>query len=87
MPIPTELGGEGRSKVAYYLLTGHPPFDLRDAMEVMIAHARDPQAVVLTLAADHVILDPDLFHAACLAGRACLPPAPSPQSLVYRAIL
>jgi serine/threonine-protein kinase len=28
--------------VAYYLLTGLPPFDLEDAMEVMFAHARDP---------------------------------------------
>jgi mannose-1-phosphate guanylyltransferase / mannose-6-phosphate isomerase len=34
-----------------------------------LAHARDPQAIVLALAADHVILDVDLFHAACLAGR------------------
>jgi serine/threonine-protein kinase len=28
--------------VAYYLLTGRPPFDGRGAIEVMIAHARDP---------------------------------------------
>jgi serine/threonine-protein kinase len=28
--------------VAYYLLTGRPPFDQKDPMEVMIAHARDP---------------------------------------------
>jgi mannose-1-phosphate guanylyltransferase / mannose-6-phosphate isomerase len=34
-----------------------------------VAAARDPQAVVLALAADHVILDPDLFRAACEAGR------------------
>jgi mannose-1-phosphate guanylyltransferase/mannose-6-phosphate isomerase len=34
-----------------------------------LAHERDPQAIVLALAADHVILDIDLFHAACLAGR------------------
>lgn len=34
-----------------------------------LARARDPQAIVLALAADHVILDIDFFHAACLAGR------------------
>jgi mannose-1-phosphate guanylyltransferase / mannose-6-phosphate isomerase len=34
-----------------------------------IARARDPEAIMLALAADHVILDVDLFHAACLAGR------------------
>jgi mannose-1-phosphate guanylyltransferase/mannose-6-phosphate isomerase len=34
-----------------------------------VVFARDPQAVVLALAADHVILDPDLFRAACEAGR------------------
>ena len=34
-----------------------------------LALARDPEAIVLALAADHVILDIDLFHAACLAGR------------------
>jgi eukaryotic-like serine/threonine-protein kinase len=28
--------------VAYYLLTGRPPFDGQDAIGVMIAHARDP---------------------------------------------
>jgi serine/threonine-protein kinase len=28
--------------VAYYLLTGHPPFTGQTAMEVMIAHTRDP---------------------------------------------
>jgi eukaryotic-like serine/threonine-protein kinase len=28
--------------VAYYLLTGRPPFDEDDGIEVMIAHARDP---------------------------------------------
>jgi mannose-1-phosphate guanylyltransferase/mannose-6-phosphate isomerase len=39
------------------------------AAAAMIARQRDPAAVVLTLAADHVILDPDLFRAACLAGR------------------
>ena len=34
-----------------------------------LARARDPEAIVLALAADHVILDVDLFHEACLAGR------------------
>jgi mannose-1-phosphate guanylyltransferase/mannose-6-phosphate isomerase len=33
-----------------------------------LARQRDPQAIVLALAADHVILDPDEFHAACAAG-------------------
>jgi serine/threonine-protein kinase len=28
--------------VAYYLLTGHPPFDGGEGIGVMIAHARDP---------------------------------------------
>ena len=28
--------------VAYYLLTGRPPFDGEDGIAVMIAHARDP---------------------------------------------
>ena len=28
--------------VAYYLLTGRPPFDGQDGIGVMIAHARDP---------------------------------------------
>lgn len=34
-----------------------------------LARARDPDAIVLVLAADHVILDDDLFHAACRTGR------------------
>jgi mannose-1-phosphate guanylyltransferase/mannose-6-phosphate isomerase len=32
------------------------------------AASRDPQAVVLALAADHIILDPDEFRATCFAG-------------------
>jgi mannose-1-phosphate guanylyltransferase/mannose-6-phosphate isomerase len=39
------------------------------AAAATIARQRDPAAIVLTLAADHVILDPELFRAACLAGR------------------
>jgi mannose-1-phosphate guanylyltransferase/mannose-6-phosphate isomerase len=33
------------------------------------ARSRDPDAIVLAIAADHVILDTDLFHEACVAGR------------------
>ncbi|HVZ53903.1 MAG TPA: mannose-1-phosphate guanylyltransferase/mannose-6-phosphate isomerase [Pseudolabrys sp.] len=40
------------------------------AAATAIARARDPQAVVLALAADHIILDPDAFRATCRAGRA-----------------
>jgi mannose-1-phosphate guanylyltransferase/mannose-6-phosphate isomerase len=39
------------------------------AAAATIARARDPNAIVLTLAADHVILDLELFRTACLAGR------------------
>lgn len=39
------------------------------AAGAVLARERDPEAIVLALAADHVILDVDLFHAACLAGR------------------
>ena len=35
-----------------------------------VARARDPEAVVLALAADHIILDVPEFRATCLAGRA-----------------
>ena len=38
------------------------------AAAAMLARRRDPEAVVLALAADHVILDLDAFHAACAAG-------------------
>ena len=34
-----------------------------------LARSRDPDAIVLAIAADHVILDTDLFHDACRAGR------------------
>jgi mannose-1-phosphate guanylyltransferase/mannose-6-phosphate isomerase len=40
------------------------------AAATAIAAGRDPQAVVLALAADHIILDVDAFRATCLAGRA-----------------
>src|SRR5262249_27413423 len=33
------------------------------------ARSRDPDAIVLAIAADHVILAPDLFREACRAGR------------------
>ena len=39
------------------------------AAATAIASKRDPQAVVLALAADHIIPDLEAFHAACLAGR------------------
>jgi mannose-1-phosphate guanylyltransferase/mannose-6-phosphate isomerase len=39
------------------------------AAAATIARGRDPAAIVLTLAADHVIFDLELFRAACLAGR------------------
>jgi mannose-1-phosphate guanylyltransferase / mannose-6-phosphate isomerase len=39
------------------------------AAAAIIARQRDPSAIVLALAADHVILDPELFRSACLAGR------------------
>src|SRR5687767_3814233 len=38
------------------------------AAAAILARRRDPNAVVLALAADHVILDLDAFHSACLAG-------------------
>ena len=40
------------------------------AAATAIAAMRDPQAVVLALAADHIILDVEAFRATCLAGRA-----------------
>src|SRR5262245_58213156 len=39
------------------------------AAAAVLARQRDPKAIVLTLAADHVILDAELFRAACRAGR------------------
>jgi mannose-1-phosphate guanylyltransferase/mannose-6-phosphate isomerase len=40
------------------------------ASATAVARQRDPNAVVLALAADHIILDVPEFRAACLAGRA-----------------
>jgi mannose-1-phosphate guanylyltransferase / mannose-6-phosphate isomerase len=40
------------------------------AAATAIARQRDPDAVVLALAADHIILDVDKFRATCLVGRA-----------------
>ena len=40
------------------------------AAATAIAALRDPQAVVLALAADHILLDVEAFRATCLAGRA-----------------
>jgi mannose-1-phosphate guanylyltransferase/mannose-6-phosphate isomerase len=40
------------------------------AAATAIAAARDPRAVILTLAADHIILDVEAFRATCIAGRA-----------------
>jgi len=40
------------------------------AAATAVAAKRDPQAVVLALAADHIILDVEAFRATCLAGRA-----------------
>jgi mannose-1-phosphate guanylyltransferase/mannose-6-phosphate isomerase len=39
------------------------------AAATAIAQQRHPDAVVLALAADHIVFDPDEFRAACLAGR------------------
>ena len=38
------------------------------AAAAAVARQRDPEAVVLALAADHIILDVEEFHATCLAG-------------------
>jgi mannose-1-phosphate guanylyltransferase/mannose-6-phosphate isomerase len=40
------------------------------AAATAVAAMRDPQAVILALAADHIILDIEAFRATCLAGRA-----------------
>jgi mannose-1-phosphate guanylyltransferase / mannose-6-phosphate isomerase len=40
------------------------------AAATAVAAKRDPQVVILALAADHIILDLEAFRATCLAGRA-----------------
>ena len=40
------------------------------AAATAVARQRDPEAVVLALAADHIILDPEAFRDTCLKGRA-----------------
>jgi mannose-1-phosphate guanylyltransferase/mannose-6-phosphate isomerase len=39
------------------------------AAATVLARRKDPDAIVLALAADHVILDPDAFRAACVTAR------------------
>jgi serine/threonine-protein kinase len=39
--------------VAYYLMTGRPPFEGSDGLEVLIAHARDPVVPPSRVRADH----------------------------------
>ena len=52
--------------VAYYLLTGRPPFDVENAIEAIIAHARDPVVPVAQIRED-VPADLDAVVLRCLA--------------------
>ena len=52
--------------VAYYLLTGRPPFDAGNAIEAIIAHARDP-VVPASQIRDEVPADLDAVVLRCLA--------------------
>jgi eukaryotic-like serine/threonine-protein kinase len=52
--------------VAYYLLTGRPPFDVENAIEAIIAHARDP-VVPPAKIRDDVPADLDAVVVRCLA--------------------
>ena len=52
--------------VAYFLLTGRPPFDERTAIEAIIAHTRDP-VVPPSQIRDGVPADLDLVVVRCLA--------------------
>jgi serine/threonine-protein kinase len=52
--------------VAYHLLTGRPPFEGRTAMQVMIAHARDPASPPSTIRPD-LPADLDAVVLRCLA--------------------
>jgi serine/threonine protein kinase len=55
--------------VAYYLLTGRPPFDEKDGLRLLIAHARDP-VVPPSLIRDDVPRDLERVVLKCLAKRA-----------------
>jgi serine/threonine-protein kinase len=73
-PEQAQGGGEldGRSDiyslgaVAYYLLTGRPPFDEQDGMRAIIAHARDP-VVPPSLVRDDIPEDLERIVLRCLA--------------------
>ncbi len=52
--------------VAYYLLTGRPPFDVPNAIEAIIAHARDP-VVPVSKIRDDAPADLDAVVLRCLA--------------------
>ena len=52
--------------VAYYLLTGRPPFDVENAIEAIIAHARDPVVPPAEIR-DDVPADLDAVVLRCLA--------------------
>jgi eukaryotic-like serine/threonine-protein kinase len=52
--------------VAYYLLTGKPPFDAGNAIEAIIAHARDP-VIPASQIHDEVPADLDAVVLRCLA--------------------
>lgn len=54
--------------VAYYLLTGHPPFEGQTALRVMTAHARDPVQPPSRLRPD-IPADLELVVLRCLAKR------------------
>jgi eukaryotic-like serine/threonine-protein kinase len=52
--------------VAYYLLTGRPPFDGKDGIRVLIAHAKDP-VVPPSLVHDNIPQDLERVVMRCLA--------------------
>jgi tRNA A-37 threonylcarbamoyl transferase component Bud32 len=52
--------------VAYYLLTGRPPFDEKDGLRLLIAHARDP-VVPPSLVRDDIPQDLERVVLRCLA--------------------
>jgi eukaryotic-like serine/threonine-protein kinase len=73
-PEQAQGGGEldGRSDiyalgaVAYYLLTGRPPFDGQDGIRLLIAHARDP-VMPPSLVRDDIPVDLERIVLRCLA--------------------